>query len=473
MQPFEKFLVYSESHRERVLMISALLVAVIAVVDWKVQPNVSLGLLYIFPIVLASGLLTSWRIAGYAAVCTGLREVFGPFDQQPETLARMAVVLAGFTGAGLLFSELSRNRQLALQLLKAREEAGQQLRVLIETSPLAILTLDSAGTALLANESANRLLGFDQESVRGQDVRPYLPILGRPLRGGEDGRSLRTTVECKGRRRNGEVFLANIWFSTYKTASGRRLAAVIWDASENLRDREGASLDSLMTTSRILVGAVSHELRNLAAAAACAYDNVGAAAELEQNKEFRALGALIKGLERVASSGLHFPLNHPSCNADLYNVLDEVRIVMEPALRESGIIASWEIEEGIPLVQANHQSLLQVFLNLSRNSLRAMDGAERKEFAVQADAGGEFIAVRFRDTGHGVRNPERLFRPFQAGAEESGLGLYVSKAILRCYDADLRYELQDAGSCFVVELQPAQWEGKSFDGISPVSHSAD
>jgi Tol biopolymer transport system component len=54
------------------------------------------------------------------------------------------------------------------QQIMLRRDAELQVRVLIETSPLAILTLDHAGRVLLANESASELLEFDHEELQGQ-----------------------------------------------------------------------------------------------------------------------------------------------------------------------------------------------------------------------------------------------------------------------------------------------------------------
>ena len=140
----------------------------------------------------------------------------------------MLVSVAGFAMAGFFVSEVNKRRRMLADHLTERErqirlrqEAEQQLRILIETSPLAILTLDHAGRVALANESARQLLGFDQDSLQGADVETYLPILHRMLQSHQaGGTNLRTNVECKGQRRNGEVFLAHVWLSTYRTSPG-------------------------------------------------------------------------------------------------------------------------------------------------------------------------------------------------------------------------------------------------------------
>src|SRR6185295_15872346 len=181
-----------------------------------------------------------------------------------------------------------------------RLDAEHRLRVLIETSPLAILTLDQTGHVQLANESARQLLGFSGP-LQGEPVEPYLPILKRMLHSHHTGSNIRTGVECKGQRKNGEFFLAHVWLSTYPTSTGPGLAAVVWDASENLRDREGSGLDSMMATSRVLIGAMSHEIRNLASAAAAAHAGLNSnGLNVSENDQYHVLGTLIQGLEKIA-----------------------------------------------------------------------------------------------------------------------------------------------------------------------------
>ena len=59
------------------------------------------------------------------------------------------------------------------------------------------------------------------------------------------------------------------------------------------------------------------------------------------------------------------------------------------------------------------------------------------------------------DNGGGVANPEHLFHPFQAGAEATGLGLYLSQAFLRSFGGELRYRPVQDGASFTVYLTPA------------------
>jgi signal transduction histidine kinase len=71
----------------------------------------------------------------------------------------------------------------------------------------------------------------------------------------------------------------------------------------------------------------------------------------------------------------------------------------------------------------------------------------------------ERVVVRVRDTGHGIPNPERLFQPFQQGAEATGLGLYLSRALVRTFKGDLRYEPEPLGCCFALDLIPSTDQG--------------
>jgi C4-dicarboxylate-specific signal transduction histidine kinase len=98
---------------------------------------------------------------------------------------------------------------------------------------------------------------------------------------------------------------------------------------------------------------------------------------------------------------------------------------------------------------------MQVFLNLITNSVRALSKKEIRELSVTARSGNDRILVEIADNGGGVAHPEHLFRPFQAGAEATGLGLYLSQAFLHTFGGELRYHPVQDGACFTVYLVPA------------------
>jgi two-component system, LuxR family, sensor kinase FixL len=449
--------IYAPGNRARLIAVAGLSIAAIAVVDWATKPYISLGFLYLFPIMILGGFLSRTQLVGVALVCAVLQEAFSNLPEN-EAVIRLLFSSAGFAGTGLFISEIIRNRRIAMThveeleaQIKLREDAEQQLRSLVESSPAAIVTIDSDGNVLLANEAAQHLLALEGQSLQGQQINSYLPALQTVLKT-QQPRLFRTTLQCTGTRNDGEVFLAGVWFSTYGTISGPRLAAIVVDLSEDLRNRQDLSLDYLLKNTRILMSAVAHEIRNLCGAVLVVHKNLSRVKELESNEDFKALGNLIQSLERVAALELGSGSAQNGEVVELTSVLDELRILIEAAYHESNIELHWDIQDSLPLVWADRYGLIQVFLNLAKNSRRAMGSTEIKRLCIEAREEKGTVAIRFEDTGTGVAAPERLFQPFQRGAESSGLGLYVSKAIMRSFGGELSYEPRSEGSCFAVIL---------------------
>ncbi len=449
--------------RTKLLLVATTLILIVALIDWRVDLNVSFGFLYLFPMLIVGSCLPRWQVALVGGLCTFLAELFDPFPWEPAAgVPRDLFMFAAYFGAGLFAYESARNRRLTAQHVQEveqeamlRRDAEQQLQALIESSPAAILTVDSAGKILMANQAAHRLLGFERGTLPGEFIQEFLPPLARVPPADESTPTFRTAMQCSGRRQNGDVFLADVWFSTYTTSAGPRLAAMLVDGSEDLRDQEESSLHHLLIASRLAVGAVSHEIRNVCGAISVVYENLSRKRELIQGEDFRALGDLVEGLGRIATLELGQSVGREDlASVDVGSVLDELRIVTELPLRESGVRVNWDVPKDLPRVWADRHNLLQALLNLTKNSQRAMRDQERMELTVSACVEDGWVVVRVRDTGRGVPNPDRLFQPFQQGAEATGLGLYLSRALVRTFKGDLRYEPESAGCCFAIDLLP-------------------
>lgn len=449
--------IFAPANRAKLIALAFVLIAVIAAVDWATKPYISLGFLYLFPILILGGFLPRVQMLGVALGCAVLQEAFSNLPEN-EAVVRLLFSSAGFVGTGLFVSELIRNRRVAMKhveelegQMKLREDAEEQLRSLVESSPAAIVTIDSDGTVLLANEAAQHLLAPEGAALPGQKINLYLPALQSVLKT-QQPRVFRTTLQCTGQRGDGEAFLAGVWFSTYSTISGPRLAAIIVDLSDDLRNREDLSLDHLLKNTRILMGAVAHEIRNLCSAVLVVHKNLSRVQELDSNEDFQALGNLIHSLERLSALELGSSLAQNGDEVELTSVFDELRILIETAYHESNIEMQWDIQGSLPLVWADRFGLIQVFLNLAKNSRRAMASTSTKRFRIAARQEERAVTIRFEDTGIGIASPENLFRPFQRGAESSGLGLYVSRAIMRSFGGELIYEPRSEGCCLAVIL---------------------
>lgn len=456
-----------------------LLIALVAVVDWRVDAPIAFGFLYIFPLLIVGAFMPRAAVVVTALLCTFLADLFDPYKFTTTTaLPQDVLVFTALCGAGLFAYEATRRRERESENLRrveresaARREAEEQLEFLIDSSPVAVLTMTAGGTIVLANSAAERLFGAAAGQLPNANVRRFLPALGRVCADGQPG-AFRTEMQCRGERANGDVFLANVFFSTYNTAVGPRLAALVVDASEEMRDREETSLQQLMAGSRILVGAVSHEVRNVCGAIAIVYENLARHGSLAGNKDFEALGALVETLHKIASLELKQSKQRTAAAVDLEETLNDLRIVLEPMCRDAGIEVAWEIPPDLPQVWADPHSLLQALLNLTKNSERALEHAPVKRITISVAAHHGIVSIRVADTGPGIDSPEKLFQPFQKGAESTGLGLYLSRAFVRSFHGDLRYDPVESGCAFVIDLAGAgpQTEPPSSGGDRTHEH---
>jgi PAS domain S-box-containing protein len=228
--------IWERRNRAIVLLASAGLVMAIAAADWWTKPYVSLGFLYLFPIMLAAGLLPRWAIVLVGVACAMLSERFSNLDPADAPIRSSFEALA-LIGSGLFVSELLRNRRLRLA-------SQERLRVLVETSPAAIVTVGDHGLIELANNAAVNLMAPRNGSLIGQPIAAFLPELHHALRW-EEGPQFRASMQCRGHRGNGESFLADVWFSSYKEGPTPKLAAIIADVTE---ERGAAGSPSTVST---------------------------------------------------------------------------------------------------------------------------------------------------------------------------------------------------------------------------------
>jgi len=452
-----------------VVLEATLAVAVIAIVDRRIHAQVPLALLYLVPAAYAGSGLTRWQMPIFGGFCAVIAELADAFPWSiAQGVPRDALYFFAYTAAGLYVSEVLAKRRREQEHLhdvelegEARQQAEEQLRLLVATSSIAIVTSDDSGTILNANDAAQRLFGSSEEpaEIKGQSIANLIPALARAPMMGRGQRQLKTMMQCQGLRADLEPFFADVWFSTYRTAEGSRLTAMVVDSSEEVRDREEANLEQVLTGLRLLVGSVSHEIRNICAAIGFVQQNLFLQRpDLDGSEDFKALRQLTAGLERLASAELS-QVKHQASHVHLDSFFRDLRIIVGPSLREGGVTVRWDKDEHLPTVWADYQGLLQIFLNLIRNSEAALARKPEPILSVYVTRSKTFVEIRVADNGEGITDPEHLFHPLRTAnrkIDQLGMGLYLSRALVTSFRGDLRYESNPAGAVFVVELLPVE-----------------
>jgi PAS domain S-box-containing protein len=243
---------WRDRNRTPVLAISGAIILLIAAVDWWTKPYVSLGFLYLFPIMFAAAFLPRWLLALLGASCAVLAEVFSSLE---PSFVRLSFETLALVGCGLFVGELVRNRRLSL-------ESQARLKVLVETSPAAIVTVDERGFIELANGAAVEMMAPRAGRLIGDPIAAFLPELHHALRW-EEAPQFRASMQCRGHRGNGESFTADVWFSTYKEGVVPKLAAIIADVTEETVTGGSSSFSSEQPERAALNGRETEVLRLL------------------------------------------------------------------------------------------------------------------------------------------------------------------------------------------------------------------
>jgi two-component system, OmpR family, sensor histidine kinase KdpD len=118
---------------------------------------------------------------------------------------------------------------------------------------------------------------------------------------------------------------------------------------------------------------------------------------------------------------------------------DRVRRLAQ-LLRDTTVIV--DAPPDLPLVSADYTMVEQVVTNLLENASR--HSPPHAEIVVSAKPRGDFVAVSVTDQGPGLdpTDVERLFRPFERGAESRsvGLGLAICRAIVEAHGGKIAVE---------------------------------
>ncbi|WP_174727821.1 two-component system sensor histidine kinase NtrB [Mesobacillus harenae] len=106
------------------------------------------------------------------------------------------------------------------------------------------------------------------------------------------------------------------------------------------------------------------------------------------------------------------------------------------------------------MIEIDRDELMQVFINLFRNSLQARESMELT-IKIATDIKNDKLEIRFSDNGPGIAYSvlEYIFDPFfTTKSEGTGLGLSVSKKIIENHGGTMKVSTHPSGTIFTILL---------------------
>ncbi|HEV3258150.1 MAG TPA: ATP-binding protein, partial [Gemmataceae bacterium] len=133
---------------------------------------------------------------------------------------------------------------------------------------------------------------------------------------------------------------------------------------------------------------------------------------------------------------------------DLNQIVRDVLELVAGRIKEMGVRLELRLDEGLPTIQADPEGIHRAFLNIVSNGLDAVEERKNPQLGVMTglDAEEGWVQVLVLDNGTGIA-PQKLadiFKPFVStkGARGTGLGLAVSRKILREHGGDILVQSQ-------------------------------
>ncbi|HMK66170.1 MAG TPA: ATP-binding protein [Thermodesulfobacteriota bacterium] len=161
-------------------------------------------------------------------------------------------------------------------------------------------------------------------------------------------------------------------------------------------------------------------------------------------------------LETLLQDMIHFsrPLDLELSPLDINLTLREVLELLRPQAELSQISLTVQLDEAMPLVQADQVRLTQVFYNLILNALQA--SPPEQSILIQTRKHKGHIRVQVSDWGSGIplETREKIFQPFFSTKKKgSGLGLPFCKKIIELHKGHLFFRPnKPSGTVFIVIL---------------------
>lgn len=363
------------------------------------------------------------------------------------------------------------------------------LRSILATVPDAMIIIDEMGIILSFSAAAEKLFGYAEEEVAGENVSMLMPS---PDRERHDGylKDYRDTGARKiigigrvttARHRDGNTFPIELSVGEAWVDGHRVFTGFIHDITQRQRAelRFHELQSELAHVGRLsemgtLASSLAHELNQplTAIASYCQgasdlLEGEPSAEQLEMAREAMrdtAEQALRAGqiVKRMRDFMTHGQTEHRV--ESLSRIITEANALALVGSREHGIDVQVNLAAEVDEVFIDRIQIQQVLFNLIRNAIEAMIDSPVRSLTISTQNSDGFVTVCVEDTGSGISETlaPQLFQPFITSKQHGmGIGLSICRTIIEAHGGRIWFEPgSEGGTIFRFTLPLAEVENE-------------
>jgi two-component system, sporulation sensor kinase E len=332
-----------------------------------------------------------------------------------------------------------------------------------------VLVINSEGMIEYTNAAAQRLIGVGSDDLIGQTLWRLVPGLRPSLGAALDDGSESAALPVLAREfeltypEPRIVRLYMVPFTGESRGQARRFAVILTDVTRERQSTEQRIEDERTSSVLLLAAGVAHELGNPLNSLTIHLQLMERKLKkLKASKDSQSLiesvevcREEVQRLDRIIANFLEAIRPRPPdlVETSLPDVLAEVLKFQHRELADRGIAVEAELPDDLPAVMADRNQVKQVFFNILKNAMEAMQPGGKLKIKSRADDDSVFLL--FGDSGAGIKQEDlvRLFQPYQTTKPGGhGLGLMIVQRIMREHGGQVGIESKE-GVGTVVTLQ--------------------
>jgi len=350
--------------------------------------------------------------------------------------------------------------------LEALRLSDARWRAVVDAAVDGIIVIDARGRIEAFNPAAERMFGYAEQEVLGQNVSVLMPephrtqhhaYLDHHLKTGER-KIIGIGRAVNGMRKDGQVFPLHLSVGEFSINGEMHFTGILHDLSRRTELEERLREATALARLGEMAAVIAHEVRNPLAAVRGAVQVIGSrlGSQTTDSQIITEVIARLDALNDLVQELLVFarPPEPKLVSVNVRRLLDSVvqMLKRDPALHAAEIEVSGEI----PPASADPSLLTIAIQNLLLNAVQAQQGRGRVNVTLSRE--GPSIRIAIADAGPGIPPEIRaaLFRPFKTTkARGTGLGMATAKRLLESQSGHIEVHCPDGGGTVVTLLVPA------------------